>query len=225
MQPPTDYFSLVESYDEHHSIFSRLDAATKEEASKQLFALATRLLQRDTATRETFEKIAVWHADKFYRLVNQLDILDGSSLLFLRSVGAAFDGIAKARGTSVAYLVDNQVPPDRLLGVRAAFWALGFVVASPELFVGTLLEATPGASPESVFVEAISLAMQQAQSAVAERKHVLWVSGGADLRALQYVADMMADAPFVGAFRNDVPEDGTNVHVFRSGGRSEPLAT
>ncbi|MGH7330542.1 MAG: hypothetical protein ACREJX_19510, partial [Polyangiaceae bacterium] len=130
---------------------------------------------------------------------------------------------AKVRGASIAYLVDNQIPTDRLLGVRAAFNALGFAVASPELFVEPLLEATPGASAENVFEEAIALAMRQVKTAVAERQHVLWVSGGADLGALQYVADMIANAPFVGVFRNDVPEDGTNVHVFRSGGKSAPL--
>jgi hypothetical protein len=223
MRRPTDYCGLVEAYAPTVEHLSRLSAVEAEQASKEILELSLRLLDRDGGDTERLEKLAVWHADKFYRLINQVDALDASSLLFMRSVGAAFEAVTKARGLRVAYVVDNQVPMDRLLGLRAGFWALGFVVASPELLVEPLVAETPGARPEQVFGEAAAVASRQFRSAIGERRNVLWVSGGLSSGELQTLADMLRGEPYVGVFRNDAPSDGTQVQVFLAGGRSERL--
>lgn len=222
MRRPTDYFSLVEAYAATTALLSRMSAAEAEQASQEILELSLRLLERDGFDMERLAKLAVWHADKFYRLVNQVDGLDASSLLFMRSVGAAFEAVTKARGLRVAYLVDNEVPADRLTGLRAAFSSLGFVVASPELLVEPLVAATPGVQPEQVFAEAAAVATRQYRTAIGERRNVLWVSGGLSLDHLQALADVLRGEPYVGAFRNDVPADGTEVQVFlAAAGRSE----
>jgi hypothetical protein len=224
MRRPTDYFSLVEGYAATTAELSRMPAADAEQASKEILELALSLIERDGSDRQRLEKLAVWHADKFYRLVNQVDALYPSSLLFMRSVGAAFEAVTKARGLRVAYLVDNQVPADRLAGVRAAFSSLNFVVASPELFVEPLVAATPGANPEQVFGEAAVVAATQFRTAIGERRNVLWLSGGLSGGQLQDLADLLRNEPYVGVFRNDDPADGTEVQVFLFGGRSERLS-
>ncbi|HTQ47810.1 MAG TPA: hypothetical protein VMI75_33865 [Polyangiaceae bacterium] len=223
MRRPVDYFSLVEAYASTVAQLSRLSAADAEQASKEILELSLRLLERESGDTERLEKMAVWHADKFYRLVNQVDALDGSSFLFMRSVGAAFEAVTKGRGLRVAYLVDNEVPMDRMQGIRAAFSSLGFVVASPELFVEPLVAETPGARPEQVFGEAAAVAARQFRLAIGERRNVLWVSGGLSSSDLQALADMLRGEPYVGVFRNDAPADGTQVKVFLAGGRSERL--
>lgn len=223
MRLPTSYFELVEGYVQAVELLASQSPADAERASREVLELSLGYLRRDGGTPERHEKIAVWHADKFYRLVNQVDELNASSLLFMRSVGAAFEAFCKERGLWVAYLVDNQAPMDRLVGLRAAFASLGFVVASPELFVEPLLAETPGAQPPGVVHEAIELAVQLFESAVDERRNVLWVSGEVPLEDLQYLAGELRGQPYVGVFRNDVPADGTEVQVFQGAGRTEAL--
>jgi hypothetical protein len=224
MRLPTNYFELVEGYVQAVELLGKLSEAEVARASRELLELSLMHLRRDGGTSERHEKLAIWHADKFYRLVNQVDALNASSLLFMRSVGAAFEAVSKERGLWVAYLVDNQIPDDRLRGVHAAFSSLGFLVCSPELFVPRILEVEPpGTRVEQVYEEAAVVAMKMVNRAIESRKNVLWISADVPLDGLQHVAEKFRGLPYVGVFRNEAPADGSNVQTFQAGGRVDPL--
>jgi hypothetical protein len=91
------------------------------------------------------------------------------------------------------------------------------------MFIEPILAATPGARPEQVYEEAAVVAMKLFQTALDERRNVLWVSGDLPLDGLQYLADKLRGQPYVGVFRNEAPADGSTVQMFQAGGRTEPL--
>lgn len=224
-----DYIALVENFEATSESIRHLDDKEKERVRGELIAEATSHLARYAA--DDFEKLMVWHTDKLYRVLNAVPLLDGASFVFLRALGAAFGAAAKQRATAIAYLVDNGVPEDRLRGVHAAFSALGFVVASPELLAVALGEAD-GVAPDEVLgprletyrAEAIAVAGRVFASALADRRSCIWLSGACDEDDLRAVAGSLDGLPYVGVFRNDAPVDGTKVQVFRARGKSDPLA-
>ena len=218
-----DYFALVEGFEATSAWFRSAAPADQEQAGRSLEEEAIALL----CNAPEFEKVAVWHIDKLYRLLNVVPFIDASSFVFLRALGTAFNGISRARGVSVAYLVDNALPDDRLRGVSAAFAALGLRVASPELMAMKLSEAdgpAAGSTFEHYRVEATMLAMRVFSDAIAENAPVAWLSGTSDIDTLRRLASALDKRPYIGVFRNDAPVEGTTVLVFRSGGRSEALA-
>ncbi len=229
MQAPSDWFTLIDSFEETSAAFRAMPEADAIEASQALMEQSLDVLLGTADTPARMEKLCVWHTDRLYRLVNKLDRLDAASFSFLRAVGAVFGVVTKQRKMSVAYLVDNDIPMDRLLGVRAAFNALGFVVVSPELLAMELsrepaAHASATDPHEALRNESLAVAARLFREAVAERKHVMWLSGTATTKELVSLAALLDDAPYVGVFRNDAPVDGTTVQLFRSLGRSDPLA-
>jgi hypothetical protein len=222
MRPPSDYFALIESFSETTEALRAMPDAAQQAAGLELMEQAFEHFLRVTDTPEKLEKLCVWHADKLYRIMNAVDVLDTASFVFLRAVGSAFGVVLKQRKTSVAYLVDNEVPMDRLLGIRAAFKSLGFTVVSPELLIADLAQGTDD-DLAALRTQAMLLARKQFRDAVSQQQHVLWLSGSATTEELTAMAHELDAAPYVGVFRNDVPADGTTVHVFRQGGRSVPL--
>jgi len=218
-----DYFALVEGFEATSAWFRSAAPADQQQAARSLEEEAIALL----CNAPDFEKLAVWHVDKLYRLLNAVPFIDASSFVFLRAIGTAFAGIARARGVSIAYLVDNALPDDRLRGVSAAFGALGLRVASPELMAMKLSEAdgpAAGTTFDYYRTEATMLAMRVFGDAIAENAPIAWLSGTSDVDDLRRLASALDKRPYVGVFRNDAPAEGTTVQVFRAGGRSEPLA-
>jgi hypothetical protein len=217
-----DYFALVEGFDALTEEVRRAAASDHPRARDALIAEATTLLL--AARADDFEKLAVWHTDKFYRLLNAVDILDAASFVVLSAVGAAFCTVARERGVSMAYLVDNVVTPiERLRGIEAAFRALQFLVASPELFAAKLAEHDGIPVDEAIGPrfshfrgEAFMLAKRVVKQAVEERRHFMWLSGEASLDDLRVVREGLVNQPFVGVFRNDAPVDGTELQIFQT---------
>ena len=222
------YFDLVESFEATTTRIRRLAPAQHDSAREELARQAlTGLLPLGA---ESFEKIMVWHTDKLYRLMNQVDMLDQASFAFLSAIGGAFEAVARERGRAMAYLVDNVVPLDRFMGVRAAFNALRFVVASPEL-VALELAKHDGVEADDFAKlfprygeEASAVALQLVAKVVAERRHFIWLSGESTADVLRRVAGAIAELPYVGVFRNDAPVDGTQVQIFQATGTRDPLA-
>ena len=229
MAGPKSYFALIDGFEATTERLRRANEVERVHATHALIEIALPLIAEHA--RIDFEKLAVWHADKAYRLVNAVDMLDAASFAFFRAVGSAFNAVAKQHGLSIAYLVDYAIDPaERLLGIAAAFNALGFMVASPEVFAIKLGEHDGISANEAIGArfphyraEAAGVAMQLFERAIEGEHHVLWLSGSCDLDELRHVARTLENAPFVGVFRNDTPVDGSEVQVFRSKGRSTQL--
>ncbi len=226
--PARDYFALVESFEAFTADLRDLPAAGHTAHAAALQLEATRLLR---AFRPgDFENLMVWHTDRHYRLVHEVSMLDGASFVFLRAVGAAFDTVTRERGRAMAYVADNQVPPDRLAGLRAFFAAMGFMVASPELLAVQLGEHD-GVSEEDALgprfayyrTEAVVVAKRVFEAGLDAGRHVLWVSGAAEVDELRHIVRAVEGRPYVGVFRNDVPVEGSEVNVFQSDGVHRPL--
>ena len=223
-----DYFALVESFEAITADLRDLPATGHTAHAAALQLEATRLLR--AFRPEDFEKLMIWHTDRHYRLVHEVSTLDSASFVFLRAVGAAFDAVARKRGRAMAYVADNQVPADRLAGLRAFFAAMGFVVASPEL-IAVALGEHDGVSEEDALgprlsyyrSEAVAVASRVFTAALDAGRHVLWVSGAAELDELRHVVRAVEGRPYVGVFRNDAPVEGSEVNVFQSEGAHRPL--
>jgi hypothetical protein len=223
------YFDLVEGFEATTAQIRSRGPAHDERAREEIAERAIATLVPLGA--ESFEKLMVWHTDKLYRLLNHVDILDQASFVFLSAIGAAFDVVARERGRAMAYLVDNAIPYDRMKGLQAAFRALRFVVASPEL-VAIELGKHDGLGEEEVLAkhfaryaeEASAVALQLVAKVVEERRHFIWLSGESSADVLRAVAANIAQLPYVGVFRNDAPVDGTEVQIFQAAGTSDALA-
>lgn len=218
--------AVIEDYE---GVAAQLRGHTAEEQATACRALGAQLLEALSRVSD-FEKLAVWLVDKLYRSLNDVEMADGASFAVLRTIGGAFREASRARGTSVAYLVDNGLPDDRLRLLDAAFNALGFVVASPEVLARRLAEADgiPADAELAAFfaryeVEAKVVASRLFAETVAQGGHVAWLSGAADAQDLGRLAATLEGTPFVGIFRNDAPVDGTTVQIFRAAGTSSPL--
>jgi hypothetical protein len=162
--------------------------------------------------REALAEVAVWHADHFYCLLHALSFVDDASFAFVHAVGTALCGVLARARVSVASLIDNQIPHDRLLPLNAFFGAMGFVVASPELLAkqlaehdGVVVDDVNGAHLPRYLQEATLLAMRLFGEAVAERLPVLWASGVGELEAYVALARVLEGKPYVGMFRNQPP--------------------
>ncbi len=192
--------------------------ATANVAAEQEAILEAALERLAEASVDEFDHLAVHHADKPYRIVNNVNMLDDVSLLAFRTIGAAFEAVSTERNVRVAFLVDNLAPADRLRGVVAVFSALGFVVASPEHVALQLGEhdGLPGSGSALARYrdEATSVARRIFIEAVPERRNVLWLSGEVTLDELQSLASVLTPG-YVGVFRNDAPIDGSTVQLFR----------
>jgi len=71
--------------------------------------------------------------------------------------------------------------------------------------------------------EAVVVASRAFTAALDAGRHVLWVSGAAELDELRHVVHAVEGRPYVGVFRNDAPVEGSEVNVFQSGGVHRPL--
>jgi hypothetical protein len=188
-------------------------AAMRGEAAGWLATSAT-----SAATDESLWKLAVWHVDYLYVLLNQVDFVDTTSFAFVREVSAPLDDVLRASGKAIAYVVDNELAEDRLVPALHFLGAARRPVVSPEVFVAKLAaEAAVSEPRERYVVEATAIAMRMVERFVAAGQSFVWVSGEGDLAALQHVADLL-DERYVGVFRNHAPEPGSAVQVFRMPG-------
>jgi hypothetical protein len=132
----TTYAALANEYPR---VTEALRAASVTEAATLTDSLERRA--RDLLApldHEMLAKVAAWHTDHFYCLLHALSFLDRASLAFARAMGVALCAALTKAGVSVASLVDNQIPHDRIVPLKALFNSLGFVVASPELLAQEL---------------------------------------------------------------------------------------
>jgi len=212
--PAKTWFELIEDFEPRTAKLRAMTKPEQERACEALTREASGLVSM--VQPENFPKLMVWHADKLYRIVNAVSMLDGASLLFLGTIGRVFAGAAREHGRAIAYIVDNVVSEDRLRGIRAAFNAAGFVVASPELLAAELARADGRENVDLARyeIEAIGLALRVVEGAVADRHHCLWVSGMCDQDAIGAAIKHVGDR-YVGVFRNEAPVDGSSVDVFR----------
>ena len=128
--PITAYAALANEYAE---LTDALRAATATEAAALTDSLERRA--RDLLApldHEILARVAAWHTDHFYCRLHALSFLDGASLAFARAMGVALCAALTKAGVSVASLVDNEIPHDRIVPLKALFNSLGFVVVSPE---------------------------------------------------------------------------------------------
>lgn len=173
--------------------------------------------------RETLGNVAAWHIDHFYCLLHALSFLDRASLTFARAVGAALRAALTNAGVSVASLVDNEIPHDRMVPLKALFNSLGFVVASPELLAqdlakhdGLAVDDVNGPHLPSYLAEATGLAVRLFEETLAKRLPVLWASGSTELETYVRLARLLAEVPYIGIFRNQPPDLEQAVQLFQT---------
>jgi len=217
----TTYPALAKA---HSSLTEALRAASTAEAA----ALASDLERqaRELLTplgSEALAEIAAWHADHFYCLLHSLSFIDGATIAFARALGVPLRGALASASISVASLIDNQVPHDRLLPLKVLFNSMGFVVASPELLArelamqdGLVIDDMNGPHLPRYLQEATHLAIRLFGEAVSERQPVLWVSGATGLDSYLALAQCLDGTPYVGTFRNQPPELEQAVQLFQT---------
>ena len=172
---------------------------------------------------ETLAKVAAWHTDHFYCLLHALSSLDRASLAFARAIGVALCAALTKAGVSVVSLVDNEIPHDRIVPLKALFNSLGFVVASPELLAqelaahdGLVVNDVKGPHLPSYLAEATALATRLFEEALAKRMPVLWVSGSTELETYVRLARLLGEMPYIGIFRNQPPDLEQAVQLFQT---------
>jgi len=172
---------------------------------------------------EILAEVAAWHTDHFYCLLHALSVLDQASLTFARAIGVALCAALAKAGVSVASLVDNAIPHDRIVPLRALFNSLSFVVASPELLAqelavhdGLAVNDVNGPHLPSYLAEATALATRLFEEALAKRQPVLWVSGATELETYVRLARLLGGMPYIGIFRNQPPDLEQAVQLFQT---------
>jgi hypothetical protein len=178
---------------------------------------------------DQLDELAIWQIDHCYRLLHRLDFVDRASFLFAHAVVQPLNVALITEGKAIAYLVDNEIPHDRLVPGAKFFAAMGRVVASPELIAaemarvdGLEVDDVLGAHLAKYLVEATSVALRLAERLIRNREPFLWISGNTPLDVYQAIASKLDDS-YLGVFRNQPPDDGTTVQVFRRLADSSPI--
>src|ERR1700761_1210612 len=70
MRLPTNHLELVEGYAQAVERLAKQSPEVAERASREVLELAITFLHRQGGTPDGHEQLAVWHADKFHRLMN-----------------------------------------------------------------------------------------------------------------------------------------------------------
>jgi hypothetical protein len=223
------FIQLAEDYERLSGELRRTaPGPARDKEVAELEALATRLIAPYDEAQ--IEKLAIWHADFFYRLFNRLSLLDDASFAFLRPVGAAVRKRLLRSGRAIVYLIDNRLPSSRMAAVGPYHNALGFVVASPEQLAmeiaaadGVAIEEADDPRLARFFAEGTAVAMQLAAQVIAEPASLLFLSGACDLDVYRRIAGRLRGTPLIGMFRNEAPVDGSPVVVFNSANGHEEL--
>lgn len=217
----TTYAALANEY-------PRVTEALRAASATQAAALTDSLERRARdllapLDHEILAKVAAWHTDHFYCLLHALSSLDRASLAFARAIGGALCAALTKAGVSVASLVDNEIPHDRIVPLKALFNSLGFVVASPELLAqelaahdGLVVNDVNGPHLPSYLAEATALATRLFEEALAKRQPVQWVSGATELETYVRLARLLREMPYIGIFRNQPPDLEQSVQLFQT---------
>jgi hypothetical protein len=218
----TNFIQLAEDYERLSEEMRQIGPGPARDLEElELEALATRLIAPLDETK--LEKLAIWHADHFYRLFNRVEMLDDASFAFLRPVGAAIRKRLLRSGRAVIYLIDNRLPPSRLVAAGPFHGALGFVFASPEQMAMQLAAADGVDIAEAddprlarFLEEGAAVAAQLSAQVIAEPASLLFVSGECGLDVYQRIGGLLRGTPLIGLFRNEAPDDGSSIQVFNS---------
>jgi hypothetical protein len=223
-----NYVELVESFESLSGEIRTLDADDANAAVEELRTSAARLCRAVAA--ESLERLAIWHVDYFYRLLNRLDSLDPVSFAVLDAIGRPVSGHLAYAGRALAYLVDNAIPHDRLIPAGRFFGALGYVVASPELLAGELAkhdgvvwDDVCGPHLPQYLGEGSLLAKRLYLDLVSQTRCVAWLSGNTSAEWYQGLGKSLEGSGYIGVFRNLAPVEGSQVQVFQSAEATVPV--
>jgi hypothetical protein len=227
MLEPTSYSDLVEDYERTTASLRLCAEAEQQHLLDDVRRNAEELVRATSGA--SLQRLAIWHVDYFYRLLHRVDSVDRASFLFVRAVGQPLNEALAMAGTAIAYLVDNEIPHDRLVPGARFFGAMGRMVASPELIAAELaradgvpVEDVTGPHLPAYLAEATVVALRLAERAITRRDSFLWISGSCSIDVYQALASRL-DEPYTGVFRNHPPEEGSTVQVFRGLGSALPI--
>jgi hypothetical protein len=226
MAPP--YPELAERFEGLAAAVRALPPGGREAALAKLAGEARQSVA--TIERARLEELALWHTDFFYRTLNRVSFVDDASFAVAGALGSAVRSVLGDAGVGIAYLVDNALPHDRIVPAEPFFNSLGFVVASPELFAiklahhdGIVVQDALGDHLPRYAEEATMVAARLFDMAIAKGLPIAWLSGACDFEVYVHLAQRLERTSYVGVFRNEAPEEGSRVHVFRRGGKSVPI--
>lgn len=218
---PKSYVELVEDYDR---ITTSLRTGGDPAPIKQLAETLVGAVSGDK-----LDELAIWQIDHAYRLLHRLYFVDRASFVYAQAVVQPLNVALLTEGKAIAYLVDNEIPSDRLVPGAKFFAAMGRVVASPELIAAEMARVDSvdvtdvmGAHLAKYLTEATAVALRLAERLIRNHEPFLWISGNTPLDVYQALATRLDDS-YVGVFRNQPPTDGTTVQVFRRGAESSPI--
>lgn len=181
-QSITDLIDHMEAY-----IDEMRQTENAEEIPKPLRQYAWEYFREVEMSKEDLQRLAVLVADKSYRVVSYIELMDDYTRAFFATVISYLWDTLQDRGVDTFYILDNELREDRFRAVVELFELTGMAVVTPYGKDGLL---------EYEVVE------KQIKDYMARVRNIIYVEKDASVNYLEKVGKLAADAGYLCVFRN-----------------------
>ncbi len=171
-----------------------------ETIPKELKQYAWEYFREVEISKEDLQKLAIFVADKTYRVVSYIELMDNYTRAFFAKVIPYLWDALQNRGVDIFYILDNQLREDRFRAIVELFEFTGMAIV------------TPYGKDGSLEYEAVE---KQIKNYMAPIRNIMYVEKDASVNYLDKVTKLAKESKYLCIFRNKAPTN-SKVEVFNS---------
>ena len=171
-----------------------------ETIPKELKQYAWEYFREVEISKEDLQRLAIFVADKTYRVVSYIELMDNYTRAFFAKVIPYLWDSLQDRGVDTFYILDNELREDRFRAVVELFELTGIAVVTPYGEKGNL---------EYEAVE------KQIRDYMAPVRNIMYVEKNASVNYLDKVTKLAKDSKYLCIFRSKAPTN-PKVEIFNS---------
>jgi hypothetical protein len=171
-----------------------------ETIPKELKQYAWEYFREVEISKEDLQRLAIFVADKTYRVVSYIEVMDNYTRAFFAKVIPYLWDSLQDRGVDTFYILDNELREDRFRAVVLLFELTGMAVV------------TPYGENDNLEYEAVE---KQIKDYMAPVRNIMYVEKNASVNYLDKVKKLAKESRYLCIFRSKAPTN-SNVEVFNS---------
>ena len=157
----------------------------------------SRIFTNPAISTDQLRQLAVYAADKLYRFATKLEVRDAYTVVYCKTVIAQLLASLRDSGTSIMYILDNELRQDRFELAVLLFELSGAAVVTPYAHGG------------AVSCDAVE---DRIKSLSADGRHIVYIEKDASVNYIGQVIRTPTRSKYIRVFRNQAP-DSNHVEV------------
>jgi hypothetical protein len=144
---------------------------------------------KDIST-DQLRQLAVYAADKIYRIAAELEVRDDYTIVYFKKVVARFMKSLQDKGIEVFYIIDNEIREDRFKLTVMLYELSGATVVTPYI------------SDKTLSFEEVE---ERFRSPIRHGRNIVYIEKDASVNYIEKVMKIATESRYIGIFRNYAP--------------------